>query len=222
MFKNFHKNKYNSGFTFTELLVVMAIFMIITSITIFNYGSFNASISIQNLADDIALSVRRTQSFAIGVQGARGIFSDGYGVHFTTDTTSSKYFGSKKSFVLYADLNTSTLYKYTYNNSSTCGTPTSTNECLELLNIISADEIKDIRLNGESGGRSPTGTIDIIFKRPDPAPYFCYRMNNTQSSCTLEGNNISSVQIMVSNIADTGISKVVNIAINGQISVSSK
>ena len=63
MSKNKNKMKYNSGITIIELLVVISIFIIISGITIFNYSKFKSTATLQNLADDIALSVRRVQGY---------------------------------------------------------------------------------------------------------------------------------------------------------------
>src|ERR1035437_8584732 len=143
MFKNFHKNKYNSGFTLVELLVVIFIFMIITGITIFSYGKFNSSLSIQNLADDIALSVRRAQGFAIGVRGTGSSFTDGYGIHFTANPNSPLNAGSNKAFILFTDMGITPNKKYNYDSSGKCGSPTSSNECMEVLSITSADRSEE-------------------------------------------------------------------------------
>ena len=61
MFKRLNKNKYNRGMTLVELIVVLAIFMIILGLTIFDYSSFKSTTTIQNLADDIALTIRKAQ-----------------------------------------------------------------------------------------------------------------------------------------------------------------
>ena len=114
MFRIFKKklnNQRQKGMTLIELLVALVIFSIITGIVLFNYGDFNASLTMQNLADDIALTVRRAQSYAIGVRGREGSFQVGYGVHFGVtpyDPTEKEadnvlYQGSNKSFILYKE-----------------------------------------------------------------------------------------------------------------------
>lgn len=225
MFKNFHKNKYNKGMTLLELLVVIFIFMVISSITIFNYGNFNSSLSLQNLADDIALSARRAQGFAIGVRGVRGSdnsFNEGYGIHFSTNPNSLLYAGSNKSFVLFADITkpneTTPNQKYDY-TSGNCGEPTVGNECMEVLSITSADRIDSIYLNDNPDSVSSTGTVDILFYRPNPEPKFCYRSNPANSGCD-EDSSISSVKIRVTNDQNPGVFKTIMISNNGQISVS--
>jgi len=216
MFKNFHKNKYNSGTTLIELLVVIFIFMIITGITIFNYGKFNSSLSIQNLADDIALTVRRAQGYAIGVRGYGNSFVQGYGVHFTTNplNVGQEYKGSNKSFILFADMSNYNKYDQ---NTGNCGAPTPNNECIEILSILSADKIESITLN--NGTVVPdSGSVDIMFKRPNPEPTFCYRSDSSNNSCV--GVDISSIKIKISNISNSEVFKFITISNNGQISVS--
>jgi prepilin-type N-terminal cleavage/methylation domain-containing protein len=222
MFKNFHKNKYNKGMTLIELLVVIFIFMVISSITIFSYGKFNSSLSLQNLADDIALSARRAQSYAIGVRGGYdNSFIKGYGIHFSTNTVISNIpAGSNKSFVLFEDMNDDKSYNYD-TSGGTCGTPTSTNECLEILNITSSDKISDfyVGIGNEQELHVIEGTIDIIFKRPNPEPTFCVRTDLDQNS-SCYGSAVSYVKIRVTNDQNPGVYKTVMISNNGQISVS--
>jgi len=220
--KNFYKNKYKikfprlnytKGVTLIELIVVILIFMIISSITIFNYGKFRSSLSVQNLADDIALSVRRAQGFAIGVRGSGGSFTPGYGIHLTSKSTTSLYQGSNKSFILFTDISGEGQYN---NSTSTCGNPTSNDECLELINIITTDKIESIFKNNETTAIAPTDTIDILFRRPNPEPIFCHRYGGT-GACT---SSISSIKIKIATEADSSINKIITIYNNGQISVS--
>lgn len=214
MSKDLQKNKYNKGVTLIELLVVVFIFTVISSITVFSYGKFNSNLSIQNLADDIALSVRRAQGYAIGVKGHGGLFSDGYGIHFTANPSASLYAGSSKSFVLFADISGENQYN---NSTNTCGNPIATDECMELLTILTADKISEIYING-STLINPTSTIDLLFKRPNPEPIFCYRVNGT-GSCS--ATTITNVKIKIITGADVNVYKIINISNNGQISVSS-
>lgn len=220
MSKNFHKNKNNSGVTLIELLVVIFIFMVISSITIFSYGKFNSSLSLQNLADDIALSARRAQGYAIGVRGYNNSFSEGYGIHFSTNTDISNLSaGSNKSFVLFANINNDDKYNH---GSTTCGSPTTTNECLEILNITSSDRISDfyVERNGSEVLIEGEAMLDVFFKRPNPEPVFCIRNSlNSNSSCDYDVN-ISYVKIRVTNDQNPGVYKTIMISNNGQISVS--
>ena len=86
----FHKiknkqKKSNSGFTLIELVVVMGIMGVMSSIILYNYAGFKSTASLDNLSQDIALSVREAQISAMGVKGLNiGMAQQfpGYGVHF--------------------------------------------------------------------------------------------------------------------------------------------
>lgn len=82
--KNPHINT-SRGFTLIELIVVIAIFSIITTIALFNQGKLNGSILVTNLAYEIALSVREAQTYGVGVRAdaASGNFEGGYGISFS-------------------------------------------------------------------------------------------------------------------------------------------
>lgn len=219
MLKKIQKNKYNSGITLMELLVVISIFIIISGITIFNYSKFKSSATLQNLADDIALSVRRVQGYAIGVRGYGDNFSSAYGIHFTASKASAVYSGSNKSIILFIDVNDNGKYE----GGDECGNPGLDNECLEALNIASADQISNVYINkGGSDIRINTDeALNILFKRPNPEPYFCYSsVDSYSNNCTAESNDISFVKIEISNPNSYNVYKTVIIYNNGQISIS--
>lgn len=221
MFINFNKNKYNKGVTFVELMVVMAILAIIFATIIANYKNSRLTIVTQNLADDIALSIRKAQSYAIGVHRSTDSFDYGYGIHFSTnEDNSNPSLGSNKSFILFTDI--SNQKSYDKDSSKSCGepagTPTPDNECLEILQIASGDKIVAMNLviNGNLV-KAIGGIVDITFKRPSPEPKFCHR--NGQSNNCQESNEITAVQIFVTNDANPGVYKVITISNTGQISV---
>jgi len=222
MFKNFSKIKYNRGLTIIELLVVVSIFVIITGISIFNYSNFNSSISTQNLADDIALTVRRAQGYAIGVRGIMQGFDNRYGVHFTINSDAQLPYnnGSNKSMIFFADIGDDLSHKYIYNyneNTGQCGLPVEGDECLEVLNIKSGDEIKNIYqyTNGSNLYQmSKEESLDIVFARPNPEPFFSDNYGELA---------LSSVIIEVSKQDEPDAeSRFITIHKNGQISVSNK
>lgn len=220
MFKKIHKNKYNSGTTLIELLVVIAIFAVISGITIFNYGKFNSSLTTQNLADDIALTIRRAQGYAIGVRGYNNTFNSGYGVHFTSNNNSQDlYTGSNKSFILFADLTAG--MNYNYNNSGKCGEVSQLNECIEMLSILSSDKIESIVLDNQTVVPE-RGSVDIWFKRPDPEPKFCYREDSDDQNCLSVDSSSIKIKLSNSRTGEGEVSRWISIYNNGQISVSSK
>lgn len=234
MFNIKDKVKYTKGTTLLEIMVVISIFVVISGVTVFNYGQFNSSMSTQNLVDDIALSVRRAQSYAIGVRGVGEEFIGGYGVHFSTKSlvANKEYEGSNKSFVVFAEMGVGEAaknFKYNYPSSySGCGTPVINNECLEVLKILSIDEISVIRLYGGNStllatlnSSTPNATLDILFYRPDPEPDFCYRLVSTNIGCSILPNDIVYTEIDVSNnVGGVLTTRTIKISNSGQISTS--
>ncbi|MEK9160426.1 MAG: type II secretion system protein [Patescibacteria group bacterium] len=79
------------GFTLVEMLVVLGIMIVITSITILGQSTFNKSLTLTDTAYTVALSVRESQS--LGLSGRKvtvaGIPTQnaGYGVYFTEGNT---------------------------------------------------------------------------------------------------------------------------------------
>ncbi|MFA6515398.1 MAG: prepilin-type N-terminal cleavage/methylation domain-containing protein [Candidatus Paceibacterota bacterium] len=220
MFKKFNKNKYNSGITLVELLVVISIMMVLSGITMFDYNKYRSQTLTQNLADDIALSVRKAQSYAIGVHKSDSVFDVGYGVHFSTTipVNGDLYSGSNKSFILFSNIDNDVAY----DAGDSCGSPVLGDECLEALNIISANKISEIFIKHGNGNGQTTmtenGTLDIFFKRPNPEPTFCARVNAGNGVCSF-GNDISYIKVKIMNEGNSGIYKIVTIYNNGQISV---
>lgn len=232
------KSKHNRGVSLIELLVVIVIFMIISGMTIFSYNDFKSSASIQNLADDIALSVRKAQNYAIGVVGSGGGFNFNYGINFSVNPkiinmegmidirdnpnliTYKTVNSSNKSFLTFIDRDNSG--SYTDDPVSTCDIvgDSSCLEYLEILSIKSNDVISEIDLQmGETlVSLKKNDQIDLLFKRPNPEPVFCYRKDNAPT-CDENSKKISAVEIYISSERDQTISKKIIISNNGQISV---
>ena len=158
----FHGNDRNRAFTLIELIVVMAIFTIISSITIFNYGRFSSNLIVTNLAYEAALAVRQAQVYGISVKqtkASQGItgrenFTAAYGVSF--DKT------DLQNFYLFSDADND-------NKRYADGT-----EDEESFSMNGTNYIKRFCLtySGSSGAvcnddSNGLTSISIIFKRPD-------------------------------------------------------
>src|SRR3989344_6228445 len=76
----------STGFTLIELLVVTAIIVIVTSLVLINNNRFGGTVLLQNLAYDMAPSVREAQVYGISVLSFGGEFDFGYGMHFTANS----------------------------------------------------------------------------------------------------------------------------------------
>lgn len=195
------------GLTLIELMVVISIFLVITTTAIFNYGTFNSSVSLQNLTDDVALSIRKAQGFAIGARAVGESFTNSYGMHFSVDPNNNDLDSSSKAFLMFS-IPVGNSKKY--DNTGGCG---GVNECIELFSITSADLMKEIDIDGIP---KTLGSIDIIFTRPNTRATFCYRAS-MGSSC----DSASRVDIIVSN-GQLGVkekTKTISIQNTGQISI---
>jgi len=230
MINKLSKVKFKKGVTLIELLVVIAILGIISATTLVSYSKFKSSMSLQNLVDDIALSIRKAQGYAIGVHNIRSDFDVGYGVDFRVGSSgfgggSVNTVGTSKSFTIFANLDRDT--NFDTDASNDCGTPSSENECLEKLTITSGDQISKLTYalvlrNGVLREYTiRNGIIDIFFNRPNPEPFLCYKTNPNQTGCN-ESNDtgLYYVIIQVSNPNNPGVYKKVTIWNNGQISVN--
>lgn len=141
------------GFSLIELIVVTGVLTVITSLILANNAKFGGAITLRNLAYDIALSVRESQTYGISVRkfgtGA-GQFGAGYGMHFRTS--------SPASYLLYADaVNANGLYD-------------GAGELVESVTISRGFVISDLCFTSAGGSSETCGAqkIDIIFKRPEP------------------------------------------------------
>ncbi len=191
-------NNNQKGMTLIELLVVIAIMTILSGITIFDYTSFRSSISVENLANDIALSIRKAQSHAIGVKGVGSDFTYAQGIHFSTVTD--------KYFIIFNDRGDPANKQFD-GSGETCD-----GECREKLTIDTMAKISGFYLGTVNTKR--TGTLNILFKRPNPDADFCF------NNCS--GATIPSVRIAVSNglSGNKEIFRYINVWNTGQISVT--
>ncbi len=58
------KISHHAGFTLVEFIVIMSIFAIMVGVVLFNFASFRSRVTLDNLAHDIALSIRQIQTSA--------------------------------------------------------------------------------------------------------------------------------------------------------------
>ncbi len=83
------------GFTLVEMMVVLAIISVITSIALVGQGEFNRSILLTDTAYTVALSFREMQSYGLSSRTFNGVQNAGYGAYVNSATTDS--------YVLFAD-----------------------------------------------------------------------------------------------------------------------
>ena len=175
MIKKFLKEK--KGFTMIELLMVLAIFTVLTLVVMYKYSEFNSSTIMSNMAYEAALAVRQAQVYSLGVRGISGNndFEKRYGVYFNTQT-------NNKDFILFMDgkLNNSNLNGLCDGSDSNvnCGACVN-DECMEKnsLNrdiyferVCVSESLDPIdKSTGECTDPAPVvNEVSITFDRPNP------------------------------------------------------
>jgi prepilin-type N-terminal cleavage/methylation domain-containing protein len=222
-----------AGVTLIEMLVVVAIIAVVSSVIMFNYSDFSTNVSVRTLSQEIALAIRKSQTYATSVRSVDGTTIQdssayaGYGISFSTnDTPTDQYFPSSRRFVLFVDIpvgsGTESDYAgtYTQTQSQPCGAPTSSsNECIESFDITTADKIVAICASPDASTYSSTdlstcvskGSVDISFKRPSPDAKILYTSENGTST------QAAYAQLIIESAK--GLKRAVTVWNTGQISV---
>jgi len=161
--------KYNAGMTYIELIVVLSIFAVMTSIVLFNYGDFQAKVDIKNLASDVALQIVQAQKDSSSGKLPTQLptvspWRPAYGLYFDTTTDTNK-----KSFIYFTDLNNNNWY-----DDLSCSLPPTSGECLDKINITKNNFISRVDSYLGSVPTQITNPIAITFKRPNSGAIFSY------------------------------------------------
>lgn len=146
--------------SYVELIVVLSIFSVMTSVVLFNYGSFQAKIEIKNLASDIALKIVEAQKSSLSgklpplAQQVNIIYpwKPSYGIYIDQAI-------DNKSFSYFVDTDSSGFL-----NNPNC---TSGGECLEKISITKGNTISSLKVFYQDGTSSNLGDLTITFKRPN-------------------------------------------------------
>jgi prepilin-type N-terminal cleavage/methylation domain-containing protein len=213
------KHNTQSGVTLIEMIVVVAIFALVSSVLLFNYSDFSTAVSLRGLSQEVALSIRKAQTYATSAQiGALGGQSyPGYGISFSLQTpTGAAYEPDQKQFVLFADipLPPDPLPNKQYDADGDCGSPIAGGECLERFSITTADKI--VAIETDATGRVTTGSVTVTFRRPTPDVIICYSLTGPHDPCI--SSSISYVRLYVESAK--GGTRTVTVWNTGQISTN--
>lgn len=186
------------AFTLIEMIVVLGIFAVVSSIVLFNYSKFRSTTVLINTAYEVALSIREAQIYGVSVRSPHGSptpgFTDAYGIYVPTDNTNK--------YILFADKDTNLLF-----DKLNCAQGTS--ECVTPYTLQGNTKFGVVCINKSSTYTklSSGSSLNIMFKRPNPEPI----INNDSA--------ISRAQITVTS---DGVSRYIVVANNGQVSVLSQ
>ncbi len=211
-----HHLNTNRGFTLVELMVTIAVMLIITSISVFNYSEFNSVTVTNTLAYDMALAIRQAQQYGVSVREVGGtaqdqpitassdfsVFGRAYGIHFgQNDLTHFKLFIDTGGV---AD-------QYDYNVNP------SLDEAIQSYTLQQGSKITSILVNSGAGdiALSGNGFVDIVFKRPNPDTYVTYSLNG---GTPITASRTTTVTIRISN-SSGALHKDIVVYPSGQIAI---
>ena len=148
------KIKTNKGMSYVELIVVLSIFSVMTSVVLFNHGEFQAKIDIKNLASEVALKVVEAQKSSLSGKLSAKVptispWKPSYGIYLNI-------ISDNKSFLYFTDLNNNSLF-----DDSDC-----TGECISKFSITKGNSISQLAIFG-TGCPVTANNLTIVFKRPD-------------------------------------------------------
>ncbi len=196
------------GFSLIEMLVVIGIIVVISGIVLANNVRFGGMVQLQNLAYDIALSIRQSQVYGISVTrfSNTSTFAAAYGMHFQTS--------SPNSFQMFGDVGTiNGVYDIACNCELVQSTAIQTGYTIAYLFVTPQG----------SSTESATGTVtslDITYRRPNPDAYIT--KNGDQLTFNAKGKYVSGTKNDQARIvvrSPRGDLKSILIYANGQISV---
>ncbi|MCR4276306.1 MAG: prepilin-type N-terminal cleavage/methylation domain-containing protein [Candidatus Parcubacteria bacterium] len=160
-------SRLHRGFTLIELMVVLAIIVVITSVVFTSQNSFNKTLVLSNTAYDIALTLRSTQTYGLSSRASGAASNVGYGIHLAS--------GTRNSFIFFADTKP----------DASCSTPdckpgdriyastgVNTDTLVQTYRLNNGITVGDFCAYPPSGsGSCASGSLtalDIVFTRPNP------------------------------------------------------
>ena len=181
--RNFGRDTRNfrTGFTLIELLVVFFIMVSILAVVIPGYLEYSTKLDLENLALDVALTIREAQAYGAGSKvSSAGVFDTPYGAHFDIRDNPT-------SFIFYEDTNNNNLY----DDSVTDKVITPTYDIKGGYSINDLCGFKDGV--GKECGNGMVRYLDIVFKRPNPNPII--QLRNSLTGGVIHGGEQDNAQI---------------------------
>ncbi|MEK7564423.1 MAG: type II secretion system protein [Patescibacteria group bacterium] len=211
----FHLNKnkivkhkqYNKGMTYVELIVVLGIFSLMSTVITFNYGFFQSKVDTKNLGNEIALKIVEAQKAALSgklpTTTVPSTWKPSYGIYFdstnSNDSNDSIFFNKK--FIYFTDLDSDGIYD---------GLPhCTTTECLGKVSIPKGSYISAIQVFGTVS--ATPSNLTATFSRVNSG------VNFTSNGTALAGA-VSYVQITV--ISPKGGSALIKIYPSGRVQMN--
>ncbi|MEY2641080.1 MAG: hypothetical protein RL150_473 [Candidatus Parcubacteria bacterium] len=173
-----------AGFTLVEMMVVVVIFVVITSVVVFRYGDFTSNLLVTNGAYEVALEVRQAQTFSLGARASTNTSVDGplftqpYGVFINLQDGSTGEGPDTletKQVIFFVDRDEEGEPGYGQcNNAAGTGVCTcNADECISKLTLQRTTKITEVRTSVVAAETdlceaSNVPQSAVTFKRPSP------------------------------------------------------
>jgi len=173
-------NNTKQGFSVIEIMVVLAIFFIMTSLSLVNYNRFGREVELENTAYELALTIRQAQFFGINRSeefGGGTNFDDPqpYGVYFNLESGDVDGINDQ-GFFMFVDQDNSRRFADTDVSGTGGCLANLSNECVNLYEFNRSNFIYEICVGSNAANCNdittllPAGdtTMHVSFKRPNP------------------------------------------------------
>ena len=132
------------GFSLIELMVAVGILILINTMIFAKYPEFSQKMALKRTSEEIALTARQAQAYALGIKRSASIGGDyfGFGIHFDKNTSESK------SLILFTDSNSDKTYD--------------SGELFQKFKIDTGDYISSLECDSCSGS---VDKLDIVYPR---------------------------------------------------------
>lgn len=196
--------------------MVLAIVSIMTAIILFNLPQMKGGLSIDVVAQEVAIYVRGAQVYSRATRGFDTSSADNqdnfrsWGIHFDNGQSSFFLWADRNGSVVPSDPNSTADYSYDPSD----GTNQNDGVPIETYNLPAGYDIDGLYVQHSSvtGDDTKTvGKIDIVFKKPDPEANFSF--DNDQSG---DGVYNACIKLTSPNKAQ---SRYIRVSNNGQILV---
>ncbi len=146
-------SKSQKGFTLAEMIIVIGIIGLISSITLFDSRKLNSNILLSNTAYEIGLIIRDAQVSGLGSKLLEGATTSNQGVFFDTS--------KPEQVVLFSDTNNNNRFDQLSDKNQT-------------YNIENKRAGKVLSICKVAKDNICQGVVDlnVVFKRPNPEAYF--------------------------------------------------
>lgn len=154
------------GFTLIELVVVVGIIALISTMALANFPSFRGRLSLDREVGKLALTLRKAQQYSSGVKRFEGIIT-------ATDIAAcdGSYAAQYPAYSVTVDVGAPTAYVVFADPDCDKISDTHEDDLIEMNQLENGVQVLDICINVDSP--TPTcglATLDIWYMRPNPTP----------------------------------------------------